>query len=192
MGERRRTHMARFRKYLLGFLFLAAAAALAAAPKQMSVTVKETQARASPSYLGKILAVLAYGDRVQVVDSQSGWAKVSLPAGKAVASGSPPQKEGWVNLSALTDKKIVLKAGASDVGKTASSGEVALAGKGFNQEVESRYKENSRLDYTWVDRMEKFTASPQQIAAFLQQGGLAAEAAGGGASGEGAAGGGAK
>ena len=100
-----------YRKYLFGFLLLAAVSVPAAAPKQMSVTVKETQVRASPSYLGKVLAVLAYGDRIQVVDSQSGWAKVSLPAGKAVASGSPPQKEGWVNLSALTDKKIVLKSG---------------------------------------------------------------------------------
>jgi hypothetical protein len=173
--------MPRFRKYLIGFLFVAAAVALAAAPKQMSVTVKETQVRAAPSYLGKVLAVLAYGDRVQVVDSRSGWAKVSLPAGKNVASGAPPQKEGWVNLSALTEKKIVLKSGASEVGKTASSGEVALAGKGFNQEVEARYKENSGVDYAWVDRMEKFTVSPEQIAAFLDQGGLAAEAAGGGA-----------
>ncbi len=171
---------------LAGFILLAAVAAavvaLGAAPKQMSVTVKETQVRSSPSYLGKILAILAYADRVQVVDTQSGWAKVSLPAGKAVASGSPPQKEGWVNLSALTDKKIVLKAGASDVGKTASSGEVALAGKGFNQEVEAGYRESSGLDYTWVDRMEKLSASPEQVAAFLKQGGLTYEgAAGGGA-----------
>jgi hypothetical protein len=181
MGERRRTHMSRFPKYLIGLVLIAAVSVPAAAPKQMSVTVKETQVRASPSYLGKVLAVLAYGDRVQVVDSQSGWAKVSLPAGKAVASGSPPQKEGWVNLSALTEKKIVLKSGSSDVGKTASSGEVALAGKGFNQEVEAQYKENSGLDYAWVDRMEKFTASSEQIAAFLQQGGLTAETAGGGA-----------
>ena len=167
------------RKYLVGFLLLAAVSVPAASPKQMSVTVKETQVRASPSYLGKVLAVLAYGDRIQVVDSQSGWAKVSLPAGKAVASGSPPQKEGWVNLSALTDKKIVLKSGASDVGTTASSGEVALAGKGFNREVEAQYKENSGLDYAWVDRMETFEASPEQIAAFLLQGGLIAEAAAG-------------
>jgi hypothetical protein len=173
--------MSRFRNYIIGFLFLTAAAALVAAPKQMSVTVKETQVRAAASYLGKVLAVLAYGDRVQVVDTQSGWARVSLPAGKAVASGSPPQKEGWVNLSALTDKRIVLKSGASDVGTTASSGEVALAGKGFNQEVEARYKEDNRLDYAWVDRMEKFTVSPEQVAAFLQQGGLTVDAAGGGA-----------
>jgi hypothetical protein len=176
--------MSRLGRFSTCFVILAAAAAASfgAAPKQMSVTVKETQAREAPSYLGKILAILAYADRVQVVDTRSGWAKVSLPAGKAVASGAPAQKEGWVNLSALTDKKIVLKAGASDVGKTASSGEVALAGKGFNQEVEAEYRESRGLDYTWVDSMEKMGASPEQVAAFLEQGGLAYEGgAGGGA-----------
>jgi uncharacterized protein YgiM (DUF1202 family) len=165
--------MSRFRNCLFGFFILAAAAAFAAAPKQMSVTVKETQVRVTPGFMGKILAALVYGDRVQVVDVQNGWAKVNLPAVKSGSSGSRPQVEGWVHLSALTDKKIVLKSGAANVGETASSGEVALAGKGFNEEVEAQYKENNKLDYTWVDRMESFVVSPEQAVTFLQEGGLA-------------------
>jgi hypothetical protein len=167
--------MSRFRKWLIGFFVLAAVAALAASPKQMSVTVKETQVRMTPGFMGKILAALAYGDRVQVVDVQNGWAKVGLPAGKSGSSGSRSQGEGWVHLSALTDKKIVLKSGAANVGETASSGEVALAGKGFNKEVEAQYKENNNLDYTWVDRMESFVVSPEQAIGFLQEGGLDTE-----------------
>lgn len=157
------------RTFLAALLIMAAAAAFAAPPKQMSVTVKETQVRATPSFLGKILATLAYGDRVDVLEQQSGWAKVSAP-------GKP---QGWVNLSALTQKKIVLKAGAENVEQTASSGEVALAGKGFNKEVEAQYKQNSELDYTWVDRMEQFVMTPAQIIAFLQKGGLEGAAGGG-------------
>jgi hypothetical protein len=34
----------------------------------MSVTVKQTQVRATPSYLGKILGLLSYGDKVTVLD----------------------------------------------------------------------------------------------------------------------------
>jgi uncharacterized protein YgiM (DUF1202 family) len=145
-------------------LFLiAAAAAFAAAPKQMSVQVKETQVRAAPSFLSKILDRLVYADKVQVISEKNGWAKVALRSGKG---------QGWINLSALTKKKIVLKAG-DNVAQSASSGEVALAGKGFNQDVENRYREEEKVDYTWVDRMAKFIVTPEQAAAFLKQGGVA-------------------
>jgi uncharacterized protein YgiM (DUF1202 family) len=142
-------------------LLLSAGLAFGQSAKQMSVTVKETQVRATPSYMGKILAVLAYGDRVDVLAEQSGWARVRLPSG-----------EGWVHLSALTTKRIVLQSGSQNVGSGASSGEVALAGKGFNQEVEDKYKQDNNLDYTWVDRMGSYIVTPQQILAFLEEGGL--------------------
>ncbi|MBE3064928.1 MAG: SH3 domain-containing protein [Spirochaetes bacterium] len=162
--------MSRTRTRLFALLFLAAAAgAFAAEPVQMSVKVKETQLRATPSYMGKILAVLAYGDRVTVIEKQKDWARVSFPAKKV---------EGWVNLSVLQDKAIVLKSGSETVAKSASSGEVALAGKGFNSDVEAKYKQDNKLDYTWVDTMEAFKVTPQQVAAFFAQGGLSVEGGG--------------
>jgi SH3-like domain-containing protein len=148
---------------LIVALLLASALAFGQAAKQMSVQVKETQIRATPSFLGKILEVLHYGDRVNVLAEKSGWARISLPSGKA---------EGWVNLSALSPKRIVLKAGSQEVASGASSGEVALAGKGFNKEVEAEYRDEKELDYSWIDKMESFRVSPEQVLAFLQQGGL--------------------
>jgi uncharacterized protein YgiM (DUF1202 family) len=162
--------MSRSRTSLFALLFLAVAAgAFAADQAQMSVKVKETQLRATPSYIGKIVAALAYGDRVTIVEKQKDWARVSFPAKKA---------EGWVNLSALQDKPIVLKAGAQTVEKSASSGEVALAGKGFNSDVEAKYKQDNKLDYAWVDTMEAYKVTPQQVAAFFAQGGLSIEGGG--------------
>jgi uncharacterized protein YgiM (DUF1202 family) len=155
--------MAMKRIVLAAALVLAAVAAFGQTAKQMSVQVKETQIRATPTFVGKILGKLAYGDRISVLGEQSGWARIRLPSGKG---------EGWVSLSALTKKQIVLKAGAESVDTGASSGEVALAGKGFNQEVETQYRDEKQLDYTWIDRMESFRVSPEQILAFLQQGGL--------------------
>jgi uncharacterized protein YgiM (DUF1202 family) len=147
----------------LAAVLLLAAAAVFSAPKQMSVNVKETQVRATPSHFAKILAVVKYGDRLEVVQEQSGWAKVSLSGGKV---------QGWVSLSALQDKRIALSAGQAGSTSGASSGEVALAGKGFNKEVEAQYKDEKQLDYTWVDRMEGYRVSPEQVLAFLQAGGL--------------------
>ncbi len=156
----------RKRSILAVALALAGLAFLWAAP--MSVNVKETQIRATPTYLGKILGLAKYGDRLEVLEKQNGWAKVTLPSGKG---------QGWVNLSALQDKRIAFKAGDAAATSGASSGEVALAGKGFNKEVEAEYKSETQLDYTWVDRMEGYRVSAEQVQAFLQAGGL--KAAGG-------------
>ncbi len=154
------------RSILAVALALAGLASLWAAP--MSVIVKETQIRATPTYMGRILGVARYGDRLEVLEKQNGWAKVTLPSGKG---------QGWVNLSALSSKQVALKAGDAAATSGASSGEVALAGKGFNKEVEAQYRDETRLDYTWIDRMEGYRVSPGEIMAFLQAGGL--QAAGG-------------
>jgi len=143
-------------------LLLAAGAVFA---EEMSVTVKQTEVRDKPSFLGRILgAPLLYGDRVTVLDkSVKGWVKVQGPDGKL---------QGWVSASALQSKRIVLTSGSQNVQQGASSGEVALAGKGFNEDVEKQYKSEGKLDYTWVDRMETYNPPPDRVAAFLQQGGL--------------------
>ncbi len=155
------------RLLLLSFSILLLAAGVgAAAPKQMSVTVKQTEVRATAGYLGKVLGTLVYGDRVtlqeQPASAPKGWVKVLGPDGKL---------QGWVNLSALTEKQIQL-ASSGNVQQSASSGDVALAGKGFNSDVEAEYKKDQKLDYTWVDKMQAFNVPAPQVAAFVAQGGL--------------------
>ena len=128
--------------------------------KTMSVQVKEGQLRSTPSFLGKIIANPSYGDRVEIIQDQGTWKKVAVGG-----------VQGWMHATALTTKTIVLRAGAQNVRTSATGGELALAGKGFSEEVEKQYKTlNRNLDYTWVDRMEKFRVSPEQMQAFLKQG----------------------
>jgi len=55
----------------------------------------------------------------------------------------------------LSEKRIVLKASKKDAEVAASSGELALAGKGFNADVEAEFKRNHReIDFSWIDRMQ--------------------------------------
>jgi uncharacterized protein YgiM (DUF1202 family) len=157
--------MRRMRILCLALLVLSAATIAAEQPKKMSVNVREAQVRATPSYLGKVLGTLAYGDQVQVAEKQKGWVKVSAPA-KGLS--------GWINESALTAKKVVLSSGSGTAGQDASSGEVALAGKGFNSQIEAENRQDNTFDYVTVDRMEKIAVAPEAILAFLQQGDLAA------------------
>jgi uncharacterized protein YgiM (DUF1202 family) len=133
----------------------------AESPKTMSVQVREGQLRSTPSFLATIVAKLSYGDKVEIIQDQGSWKKVAVRGGV----------QGWMHVSALTAKTIVLKAGAGNVQTSATSGEIALAGKGFSEEVEKQYKKlNRNLDYAWVDRMERFQVTPEQMQAFLKQG----------------------
>ena len=144
-------------------LVLAAMAAFAAAPATMSVQVKNGQLRASASFLGQVVAPLSYGDRVTVVESQGDWMKVTSPAGKT----------GWVHNSALTKKQIQMKAGTQNAQTGASGDELALAGKGFNSDVEADFKaKNKNIDFSFVDKMEKIKVAPGEMQAFLKDGGV--------------------
>jgi len=128
----------------------------------MSVQVKQSQVRTAPSFLARIIATLNYGDRVYIVSRQGTWSQVLL-ASKGV--------QGWVHSSALTTKKIVLKAGATDVNQSATSDELALAGKGFNKKVEGEYRNNNKtLDYATIDQMEQMKVSQKAIRQFLKEG----------------------
>lgn len=154
----------RDRRTRLICLALAALAttALADGPA-MSVQVKSGQLRAAPSFLGKLVGNVNYGERLQVVERQGDWSKVTTPAGQ----------DGWIHTSALTKKKISMKAGTQDAQAAASGDELALAGKGFNSEVEADFKaKNRNVDFTWVDKMEKLKVSPEAVQQFLKEGGV--------------------
>ena len=152
---------------LLGIIFLYMPAN---AQETLSVQVKEGELRATPSFLGQIVTRVAYGDRVTVIEDRGTWKKVSVRSGK----------QGWMHASALTTKKIALKAGQTNVQTGATQNELALAGKGFNEQVEASYrKENRNLDYTWINRMETFKVSPDQMRSFLAQGNVIPPSEGG-------------
>jgi hypothetical protein len=132
--------------------------------QKMSVQVQDGKLRADPSFLGKILGSVAYGDSVTVIKQQDPWVYVSAKGGRL---------SGWIHNSALSEKEIILRAGSADVAKTASQKEVALAGKGFNADVEKEFKSrNPKLNFEWVDRMEKFIVSDDEIRKFIQEGAL--------------------
>lgn len=147
---------------LTGFL-LSGLFTVHAAPTQMSVQIQNGQIRQTPTFLGKIVTSVKYGDRVEIVTKQAGWNQVRTANGLS----------GWIHESALTRDKIVLKAGAEDVNRAASGEELALAGKGFNSDVEADFKsKNQNIDFTWIDKMEKITINENEISTFFREGGL--------------------
>ena len=158
--------MVKLKTILLGVFLLSfmTVSVYATVQKMMWIQVRGGQVRSTPSFLGKILIRLSYGDQVEVQEEKDAWARVT-PAGG--------DRGGWIHISALTKKKIVLKPGAKDIKQAASGDELALAGKGFNESVEKEFKSKNRnVDYAWIDRMEGVDMSQEQIQQFLKEGEL--------------------
>ena len=131
--------------------------------EKKSVQVRESHLRSSPSFLGKIVATVHYGDRLSVVEDKSPWIKTSIN-----------DKQGWLHDSALTSKTIVINPNAKTVASAADSDEIALAGKGFNKQVENKFRQaNTHANFAMVDKMEKsMSISQEEIETFLKQGNL--------------------
>ncbi len=145
------------------FAVLLAACAGAALAGPMSVQVRNGKVRATPSQLGSVVASVEYGDKVQAGTPEKGWYPVTTADGKT----------GWLHESALSKKPIVMRSGTTDAATGASSDEVALAGKGFNEQVEAKLRKEGTLNYTWVDRMSAFNVGANEISKFLKEGHLA-------------------
>ena len=147
---------------VLGLVFLGVAISWSSSG-MMSVQVKEGQLRSTPSFLAPITGEVAYGDQVEALQQQGDWFDVK----------SARNQRGWLHQSALTKKRVVLSAGGEAAPVAASGQEVALAGKGFNAEVESKYRQTHKgADYAEVNRMEQTVISPREMMSFLKEGGV--------------------
>lgn len=133
----------------------------------MSIQIRKAHVRQAPPFLSTVAGTLPYGRRVHTVEQQEDW--IHITCWQTGISG-------WLHTSTLTPKKIILNAGDRDVPLSATSEEYALAGKGFNREVEQEFRtRHPHLNFTWINRMETYIVSGRHKQTFLASGGLAPE-----------------
>lgn len=144
------------------FLILISTSAIVFAEDKMSVEVREAIVRTTPNYLGGAAGKVSYGDEVVVISEEGNWVKITVPS-------------GYLPKSSVTKHKV-----PKDPGQKYSSGsvkhdEVALAGKGFNPQVEAEYKRNNAgmaAAFVSVDKVERYGASEGELRAFQSAGKL--------------------
>jgi len=141
------------------FVMASAVQAQAVKGGTMYVAAKTVELKSSTGFFASARGTLAYGTAVTVLQIKGKWAEVRSAAGSSVS--------GWTTVANLSAKRIV--AGAS-AGATAN--EVALAGKGFNQEIENTYKAGGTLNYADVDRTEAQNVSMRDLHDFIVEGRL--------------------
>jgi len=143
----------------LALLVTGQAAAQAFKGGTLYVAVKSTALKSSTGYFAGKTGTLNYGDRVTVLQVSGKFVEV-----RSVSNNS---LTGWVASANFSTRPVV--AGAAS---TASSKEVAMAGKGFNQEVEDSYKTKKNVTYTDVDRTEAIRVNETELKRFLEEGSL--------------------
>jgi uncharacterized protein YgiM (DUF1202 family) len=145
----------------IGWILLLLFAGLLWAAESLTVTVKSSKLRKSPKFYAGSVVGIQFGDALTKLEEQGDWIQVTTTAGIT----------GWVHSSAVTKPKFSLTAGR-EAQEDATADEVALAGKGFNEQVEQEYRKTAGLDYTWVDRMAKITVTEAELESFLREGKL--------------------
>jgi len=143
--------------------FCAAAVLQAQAIKggTMYVAAKSIDLKSSTGFFASSRGKLQYGAAVMVLQINGKWAEVRSSAGSPVS--------GWTATANLSAKRVIASGGGA-TGATAN--EVALAGKGFNQEIENAYKSDSHLNYADVDITEAQNVSQQELYDFIVEGRL--------------------
>jgi hypothetical protein len=123
------------------------------------VAVRTVALKSSNGFFASNRGSLNYGDRVTVLQVSGRYVEVR--------SASNSSLTGWTASANLTTRQVV-----SGNTSTASAREVALAGKGFNQDVENSYRSQGNLNYADVDRVEAIRVSEADLRQFLESGRL--------------------
>ncbi|MFW6213440.1 MAG: hypothetical protein ACOC8L_11125, partial [Spirochaetota bacterium] len=124
----------------------------------VAVSVQEGQLRTSPSFLGSIEEILQYGELVLLVEAGESWSRITFGDGTV---------EGWMHNSALEPPASLNLEGEAIGTSGTTSREIALAGRGFNEQVESEYEDQAQLDFSMVDEMETYLLPTAELAEFL-------------------------
>lgn len=127
------------------------------------VAVKKAAIKTGTGNFDKVVAQTSYGDALIIEKASNKYHKVH--------KASDPSVSGWIPSSSVTTKKIVASSKNGKV--SASADEIALAGKGFSEEVESGYKNsNKKLNYSSVDQLESVKVSDASLKSFITDGQL--------------------
>jgi len=128
---------------------------------EVSVHVKKAVLRSKPSFLGKKMGQLKYADRVEVLKENKTWYQIRTARGVVA----------WLHKSSTTEDEIKLTVGSNT--KQVSDKEQAIAGKGYNEQVEKEYRKTKPYNYPWVDKMQNsWNASDEDIQQFIKEGQL--------------------
>jgi hypothetical protein len=143
---------------LLGLCLISSVAAAAT----VKVITQEAMIRKDKRFFAPALVRAPFGAALQESGREGDWFRVSYQG-----------KEGWIHKSAVQEQKFQLSSLAGGQADEASQDEVALAGKGFNPEVEKAFRDkNPKMRYDLVNQVQAYRVEEQRLQAFIRAGNL--------------------
>ena len=122
------------------------------------VAVKTVTLKSGTGFFASNKGTLNYGDRVTVISIDGRFVEVRSATNSSIT--------GWTASANMSVRQVI-----SGTSSTATAREVAMAGKGFNQEVEQSFRnQNENLNYADVDRVEAITVQESVLRRFLEEG----------------------
>jgi hypothetical protein len=138
---------------------LMASAALAATIK---VITQEAVIRKDKRFFAPAVTRAPYGSVIEELGREGDWIHVQYRG-----------KEGWVHISSVQEQKFQISSLAGGQSQETSQDEVALAGKGFNPEVEKAFREkNPKMRYDLVTQVQSSKVEEAKLQAFIRAGNL--------------------
>lgn len=133
-----------------------------AAAATVKVITQEAVIRKDKRFFAPALVRAPFGAALQESGREGDWFRVSYQG-----------REGWVHKNAVQEQKFQLSSLAGGQAEEASWDEVALAGKGFNPEVEKAFRDkNPKMRYDLVNQVQAYRVGEQRLQAFIQAGNL--------------------
>ncbi len=133
-----------------------------AAAATVKVITQEAMIRTDKRFFAPALVRAPFGAALEELGREGDWFRVNYQG-----------KEGWIHKSAVQEQKFQLSSLAGGQAEEASRDEVALAGKGFNPEVEKAFRDkNPKMRYDLVNQVQVYRVEEQKLQAFIRAGHL--------------------
>lgn len=126
------------------------------------IITKENALREQCKFFSAVKARVQYADVITVISKEGDWYRASF---KGI--------EGCIHKNAIEEKSFTLSGISGTEKRSATTTEVALAGKGFNPQIEASYRHNHPdMNFRAVDLIERSAISETDLLDFINRGGL--------------------
>jgi len=143
-------------------LFMVLLTSSFASAETASVITKENAIREECKFFSPIKTKVNYNDALEVLSQAGDWFKVRF---KGI--------NGCIHKSAIEEKTFSLSETMKTKKQATTREEVALAGKGFNPQVEASYRnKHPEMKYHLVDKIERLKLSENKVSEFIHRGQL--------------------
>lgn len=148
-------------KLIIKLVFLSFFLSSLAFAQSVTVITKTNVIRETPRFFGSVKAYVKYGDILDTISTEGDWFRVRF---KNIT--------GFIHRTAI-ERRTVTISGTNNQRAGVAEGEITLAGKGFNPQVERAYRNKyPQMRYDLVDRIERYNSSESDLISFIRGGGL--------------------